>query len=91
MAVVERRGMIDIIKGSGETEVFYPRGNFSPKVVAKVEGENDGHLGQITRMPDNVTRYLTICILLIIYSSIIAIPQQHTCRGLLVYFAFLHA
>ncbi len=57
MTVVERKGMIGIVKGSGETETFQPRGNFSLKVVAKVEGENDGYLGRITRMPDNVTRY----------------------------------
>ena len=45
MAVVEIRGMIGVIKGSGETEVFHSRGTFSLKVVAKVEGENDGYLG----------------------------------------------
>ena len=56
MTVVERKGMIGIVKGSGETDISAKR-KFLPQSSCQVEGENDGYPGRITRMPDNVTRY----------------------------------
>ena len=54
--VVERGGCIGLVKGSGENEVFNARGNFTLKLVAKVEGARDGYVARITRAQDNVTR-----------------------------------
>jgi len=56
MSVAIRRGVIGIVKGSGDTETFQERGNFSLEVVAKVEGALDGYLARITRAPDGVSR-----------------------------------
>lgn len=59
MSVTERKGTIGVIKGSGESEVFTSRANFSLKIVAKVEGKKDGYIAHVTRAPDNVTRYVS--------------------------------
>ena len=48
--------MIDVVKGSGETETFQHKANFTLSIVAKVEGAKDGYVARITRAPDNVTR-----------------------------------
>ena len=58
MSVTERKGSIGVLKGSGESEVFIPRANFSLKVVAKVEGKKDGYIARVTRSPDSATRYI---------------------------------
>ena len=57
MSVTVRRGVIGVVKGSGDTETFQSRGNFSVEVVAKVEGTLDGYLARVTRAPDGVSRY----------------------------------
>ena len=57
MSVTERNGSIGIVRGSGESETFNPRGNFVLKIVAKVEGAKDGYVARVTRCPDSVTRY----------------------------------
>ena len=49
-SVVERGGNIGIVKGSGENEIFHPRGNFTLKIVAKVEGAKDGYVHNIHSM-----------------------------------------
>ena len=54
--ITERRGIIEILKGTGETETFQFKANFSLKVIAKVEGTKDGHIARVTRAPDNVSR-----------------------------------
>lgn len=54
--VTERKGIIGTVKGTGENEVFQAKGNFSLKIVAKVEGTKDGYIARVTRAPDNVTR-----------------------------------
>lgn len=54
--VTERRGTIGTVKGTGENESFQPKGNFSLKIVAKIEGTKDGYIARVTRAPDNVTR-----------------------------------
>lgn len=58
--ITERRGTIGVLKGTGETETFQFKANFSLKVVAKVEGVKDGYIARVTRAPDNVTRYVAI-------------------------------
>lgn len=55
-SVTERRGTIGTVKGVGENEVFQTKANFCLKIVAKVEGTNDGYIARVTRCPDNVTR-----------------------------------
>lgn len=55
-AITERRGTIGTLKGTGESEVFQPKANFSLKIVAKVEGTKDGYIARVTHAPDNVTR-----------------------------------
>ena len=49
--------MIGMVKGSGETERFQHKANFTLTIIAKVEGAKDGYVARITRAPDNVTRY----------------------------------
>ena len=56
MSVIERNGPIGILKGTGENEIFHPRGNFALKIVAKVEGAKDGYVARVTHSPDNKTR-----------------------------------
>ena len=58
MSVTERKGTIGTVKGSGETESFQAKANFSLKIVAKVEGIKDGYIARVTRSPDKVTRYV---------------------------------
>lgn len=60
MSVTERNGCIGVVKGKPEAEIFHARGNFTLKVVAKVEGAKDGYVARVTRYPDNVTRYNTL-------------------------------
>lgn len=60
MSVTERNGCIGVVKGSGDSETFLARGNFTLKIVAKVEGAKDGYLARVTRSPDNVTRQVTV-------------------------------
>ena len=55
-SVTERRGIIGTVKGSGETETFQAKANFSLRIVAKVEGVKDGYIARVTRSPDRVTR-----------------------------------
>ena len=54
--ITERRGIIWVLKGTGETETFQFKANFSLKVVAKVEGARDGYIARVTSAPDNVSR-----------------------------------
>ena len=44
--ITERRGIIGVLKGTGETETFQFKANFSLKVVAKVEGAKDGYIAR---------------------------------------------
>lgn len=60
--ITERRGTIGVLKGTGETQF---KANFSLKVVAKVEGAKDGYIARVTRAPDNVTRYIFDCRMLL--------------------------
>ena len=54
--VTERKGTIGTTKGTGESELFTSKANFSLKIVAKVEGTKDGYIARVTRAPDNATR-----------------------------------
>ena len=56
-SVTERNGTIGTVKGSGESEVFHPKANFSLTIV---EGSTDGYLARVTRASFNVSRYITI-------------------------------
>ena len=56
-SITDRNGLIGIVKGSGETERFQHKANFTLTIIAKVEGANDGYVARVTRAPDNVTRY----------------------------------
>lgn len=56
-SVTVRKGTIGTLKGTGESESFQPKANFSLEIVAKVEDNKDGYIARITRAPDNVTRY----------------------------------
>ena len=61
MSVTEKNGCIGVVRGTGDSEKFLAKGNFSLSIVAKVEGARDGYLARVTRAPDNVTRY-SVCI-----------------------------
>ena len=54
--LVERRGSIGVVKGTGDNEVFNCKANFGLEIVAKVEGKKDGYIARVTRVPDNVPR-----------------------------------
>ena len=56
--LVERRGAIGIVLGSGDNESFKRKTDFSLQIVAKVEGAKDGYVARVTRIPGNVTRYV---------------------------------
>ena len=56
--VTERKGTIGTTKGTGESELFTSKANFSLKIVAKVEGTKDGYtllvlLEPLTMQPGN--------------------------------------
>ena len=55
MSIIERDGCVGIEKGSAD-KVFNQRGNFTLKIVAKVEGGKDGYIARVTRCPDDITR-----------------------------------
>jgi len=55
--ITVRNGTIGILKGTGESESFQSKANFSLKIVAKVEGAKDGYIARVTRAPDEVTRF----------------------------------
>lgn len=57
-SIAERRGTVGTLKGTGESETFQAKANFSLKIVAKVEGKKDGYIARVTRAPDDVTRYV---------------------------------
>ena len=55
-SVTERGGCIGVVKGTGDSETFVARGNFTLEIVAKVEGAQDRYLARVTRAFDGVTR-----------------------------------